>query len=451
MDETETERRELIAAELHRVDGDHPAKGERTRKHSKMASDPFRFLRGSAQLFYKDLYTGVLSLPAPFIEAVKLTGIMGDCHLANFGFVTEKGSGGGLIVFAPNDFDDACLGHAGWDLCRYVVSLFLAVDYAHGILDGRYISEEIEDSSGLVAPNEAESRDAAAAFVASYRDALQAIIDEPQRRRTVLSDFPKGHILCKALKKARKRAIGGKNFETKSKLGKAVEVDGGQMRFRDRPDRFRRLDAASEAEIRKAFRPYVDDEIIDLVERIGQGTGSVNVERYYLLVGPKGASTVAELPMCHLVELKQQRHAAPLAFFGDLDPRNSMEPAHLTVDLQRLMQREPDLLLDDVTWKGSQWLVRSRHHASVSLDPEEICLHDEKPGKRLKQYAEACGEALAYAHSRIDHRSTRFEAAHVMAIDEAGEALIESAEAYAHRVIDDWSILRSMRDEDQAA
>ncbi|NDW05718.1 DUF2252 family protein [Jiella pacifica] len=445
MEHTDERRARLIADELERVDGVRPGRDTPGRKHRKMASNPFHFYRGSAQIFYTDLKEGVLLLPAGITEWVKPTAVVGDCHMANFGFVTEKGSHGNLVVFVPNDFDDACIGHAAWDLTRFLASIFLASDFAHGILDGRYETSEIDDLSGLKAPSEEEQETAARAFLEAYREMAEAVAEDPARRRTVKSGFPKDHVLHKGLKKARKRSIGGKNFQTKSTLGKAVAVAEDGLRFRDRPGRYRRLDASSAASIRSEFRPYVDDEILDIVERLGAGTGSVNVERYYLLVGPTGASTFAELPMCHIVEVKQQRPAAPLRHFADIDPRNRLSPAHLTVDLQRLMQREPDLLLDEVAWNGSQWLVRSRHHARYSLDPEEICLADA-PGKRLRQYVEACGQALALAHCRTDHRSNAFETAIAARIEDSGDVLIETSRAYSRQVVADHALLRSMLD-----
>ncbi|MER0238082.1 DUF2252 family protein [Fulvimarina sp. MAC8] len=444
MDGESPDRKQLIADEIKRIDGDYPSPDDPSNKHAKMSANPYRFLRGSVQLFYNDLASGLLTLPAPFTETVKLTGIMGDCHASNFGFVTEKGSGGGLIIFAPDDFDDACMGHAGWDICRFLVSLYLSVELAQGILDRRYETEEFDNLEGLQAPDAEATHAAVKAFLKAYRKTLVKIMDNPLHRRKVLSHFKKGHVLRKALKKAEKRSIGGKKFETKSKLGKAVVADGADLKFRDKPGRLKRLNKTEEAEVRANFRKFVGDEILDVVERIGQGTGSLNVKRYYLLIGPHGASTTSELPLCHLVEIKQQRQSAPLHFFPKLDPRNDLDPAHLTVAVQRLMQREPDLLLDDAEWFTEHWLIRSRHHASVSLDPEEICLDEDDPGKRLKQYAKACAKALAHAHSRTDHRSIRFETMLASAIEEAGDALIETAEAYSRQVISDWAIMKEM-------
>ena len=57
---------------------------------------------------------------------------------------------------------------------------------------------------------------------------------------------------------------------------------------------------------------------------------------------------------------------------------------------------------------GADWLLRSRHHARVGIDPEIIAL-GHKPGIRLRDYAKACSKVLALAHARGDRRSARFE------------------------------------------
>jgi uncharacterized protein (DUF2252 family) len=65
---------------------------------------------------------------------------MGDCHTSNFGFLTEDGSHSNHVIFSPNDFDDACIGHAGWDLLRFCMSLMLCADHCRGLQAGLYIS-----------------------------------------------------------------------------------------------------------------------------------------------------------------------------------------------------------------------------------------------------------------------------------------------------------------------
>lgn len=438
------QRDNLIARELKRVDGATPRGKIKAEKHFKISTNPFRFLRGSAQLFYADLKSGALKLPEGFNDPRAMTAIMGDCHISNFGFLTEQGSHGDDVIFCPNDYDDACIGLAGWDLARYCTSLFLAADYADGIVHDDYDSDELNSVKGLKATSQKDAKAAAIAFLKSYRKTLNHIIKDPDMRGHAVSDFDDGHTLASAMKKAKKRAAGGKNFETKSSLGKAVELTSEGPRFRDRPERFKRLDAATYSEVKKMFRPYVDDSILDIVLRLGAGTGSVNMDRYYLLVGPDIVDGPDDLPLCHVVEVKQQREAAPIYHFPDISPNNTLNPAHLSVDCQRVMQRRPDTVLDEAVWREAHWLIRSRHHARVGLDPEDICIADKKPGKQLKQYAQSCGTSLALAHARGDLRSTRFETVMVDILKEDADALVAVAESYADQTMIDCLSLQKM-------
>lgn len=361
-------RFELIEQELNRVDGYAPSQGHP--KHLKMANNPFVFLRGSAQLFYADLASGVIKLP-PSLYKLPLTTIMGDCHSANFGFLSEEGSHGDSIIFCPNDFDDACIGHAAWDLLRFAVSLALAVDYAQGIQQGLYTTEyEVKDKPAV---SSAETRAAIEAFLEAYTDICHEGLSDPQSRLFAISGFHSGHILSKRYQKALGRTCGGEAFTEKSSLAKAVDLNVLPLRFKALPERFNAISALLYQEIEETFAPYVDDSIIDIVQRVNAGTGSVNMARYYLLVGPKTQEGITpDLALYHIVEVKKQRHAAPLFHFPSLSPVNQLNPAHLTVNCQLRMQRRPDLVLDEAEWQGAHWLIRSRHHARVGIDPEQI-------------------------------------------------------------------------------
>jgi uncharacterized protein (DUF2252 family) len=440
------ERLSLICEEMSRVDGRTPSHLCSSEKHEKMAASPFRFFRGAAQIYYADLASGLLAPPRAFAAPQLHTAVMGDCHLSNFGFLTESGSATDWVVFVPNDFDDACHGPAIWDITRFATSLLLAVEYCGGLVNGEYESEEVEDAASLVAPTQRDGEEAIAAFLAAYRKTCLRIVEKPQRRMSALHKFHKGHVLRKPWKKARKRVAGGKHFKEKSSLAKAVDLSGKRLRFKQNPERFEPLDKPLRREIRQIFRPYVDDAILDVVRRKGAGTGSLNVDRFYLLVGPQGYQGCDDLHLCHIVEVKQQRPASALYHFPEINPQNHLNAAHLTIDCQRLVQRAPDLVLDEVMWQGVYWLVRSRHHARVGLDPEDIALAKEvkSAARQLTEYATACGQALALAHARSDRRSTRFEAAMAELLENHQAALIDCANGYAQRTREDWRLLKEM-------
>ncbi len=446
MNDQTANRRDQLRAELDRADGRDPAAHPAFPKHRVMAANPFSFFRGSAPLFYTDIAEGTLVLPPALLQRPPLTAVTGDCHVSNFGFITEQGSHGERVVFCPNDFDDACIGPAAWDLARYVVSLLLAAEYCRGVVSETYRSEEIDRPKGLKAASADQAVRAGRAFLDAYRRTCKHCVEDADRYESAVEKLPRGHVLAPHWRKALKRAAGGRDFETRSALARDIEIQGGRPRFRRRPERFAPLEPARAEAVRDAFRPYVDDAILDLVQRLGAGTGSRHLERFYLLVGPADFAGTRDLPLCHLVEVKQQRPSAPLFRYPQISPVNRLEPAHLTVDCQRRMERRPDLVLDEALWEGRHWLVRSRHHARVGIAPEDIAITRKRPGKRIRQYAAACGEALALAHARGDRRSTRFEAAMTAGLKAHAPALIESALRYAERVKADRALLAEMLD-----
>lgn len=444
MEQLINEREHIICQALEKVDGTSPKLKPTLYKHQMMAGSPFRFLRGAASLFYRDIKHGLIQLPPALADRQLVTCIMGDCHVSNFGFFSEEGSHGDTIIFAPNDFDDACVGHASWDLLRFLVSLHLTQDYCQRVMKKEVFSDEVDLANVKSVVSDVELESALKTFLTSYVEMCKKLCSKVVNRHHVLRDFEKGHVLRKLEKKALKRAAGGKHFETKSALAKLIKILPQGPLFDFSSSKLHAVSPELKAEIQTVFRPYVDDEILDVAQRLGAGTGSVNMKRYYLLVGPKHYRASEDLPLCHVVEVKQQRVAAPVMYFSDYAAQNQQNAAHLTVTCQQRMQRRPDLVLDDVQWQGHHWLVRSRHHAKVGVKPEQIGLSDTSTCKAIVEYARECGYALALAHCRGDRRSNRFEHAVINSIPEHMQALLTSAKAYANQSIIDCDIVKRL-------
>ncbi|HJS15145.1 MAG TPA: DUF2252 family protein, partial [Rheinheimera sp.] len=227
----EQQRREQLQQEFKRTDAVAPGIDPLLIKHQKMAMNPFRFLRGSSGLFYADIKNSVLKLPQTLTTQIPLTTVIGDCHLSNFGFFTEEGSSGDRVIFAPNDFDDACVGHAVWDWSRFAVSILLAADYCHGVKQQRYANEEGLALDGLQVVTAKDAVAAVRCFLTAYTKQCHAILDEPELRYSVLDDFPKNHVLKPVLKKAIKRSAKGEDFLRKSTLAKVADLSARPLTF----------------------------------------------------------------------------------------------------------------------------------------------------------------------------------------------------------------------------
>ncbi|MGS0757240.1 DUF2252 family protein, partial [Roseateles sp. GG27B] len=129
-------------------------------KYRAMRASPFAFLRGSCHLFYARLQRGGVFKSAPAVW------VCGDLHLENFG--SYKGDNR-LVYFDVNDFDEAALAPASWDLLRFLTSLRVGITrltdggaeahtlcqtfldaYAAALTQGKAYWIEQETAAGLV-------------------------------------------------------------------------------------------------------------------------------------------------------------------------------------------------------------------------------------------------------------------------------------------------------------
>jgi uncharacterized protein (DUF2252 family) len=432
----------FLSKEMSRIDGVVPSAC--SAKHQKMCISPFVFYRGSAQLFYADLASGLLVLPSSFSD-LPLTTIMGDCHTSNFGFLTEDGSHSNSVIFSPNDFDDACIGHAGWDLLRFCTSVVLCADHCRGTQTGLYITCEAPLEKPVV--SDTQVNEAIHAFLSAYLSTCKGGIKSKQHFAMAISNVDSSASMKKRYLKALQRSSGAELFDTKSALAKAIDIEPDGLVFKVNSDKYIVVSSKVKKQLIEVFSPYMDDAVLDVVERANAGTGSVNMQRYYFLVGPKDFHGKVDLPLCHIVEVKQQREAAPIHYFTDLSPVNRLNPAHLTVVCQQRMQRAPDLVLDEVEYQGEHWLVRSRHHARVGFDPEDIAMGNGNVNKQgFVSYAKLCGKALALAHCRGDRRSTRFEQAVSVALSSASDEMLNVAIKYASVVKSDFEHFKKLNE-----
>ncbi|WP_032096561.1 MULTISPECIES: DUF2252 family protein [unclassified Alteromonas] len=429
-------RNSRLAQNIARIDGSTPSRT--IGKHLKMASSPFVFFRGTAQLFYSDVYNGVISLPDN-LNAIPLTSIVGDCHLSNFGFLTEEGSHGDTVIFSPNDFDDACVGRAHWDIIRLLTSFALSQIHCEGIVSGVYVDNDVDATKPVISKNDVIN--AQHTFLSAYIETCRRVTEDESVINEAVNWRPEkvATKLAKLYDKAVLRSANGSAFTTKSALARAVVFNNDILSFNANSPKFTPLTDKQYSELYNAFAPFMDDSVVDIVRREDAGTGSVNLDRFYFLVGPQKPHTSVSFSHCHIVEVKQQREAAPLHHFASLCPVNQLNPAHLTARSQRRMQRNPDLILDEAIFENKHYLIRSRHHAKVGISPEDVVMGKKATQGGFDYFAELCGYTLALAHCRGDRRSTRFATAACNLLPDAREQMVTASNEYANKVLDDYA------------
>jgi len=287
-------------------------------KYARMAADAFAFLRGSCHLFYAQL-------PPEALGAAPHAWACGDLHLENCG--SYRGDNR-QVYFDINDFDEAILAPASWDLVRVLASVLV--------------------SRSKLGVTRKGARELCRVLYAAYTGALVEGTARWLERETAVP--PVERLLSRVrLRKARAlldaRTVGrGKRRRLCVDGGKALPAsEAEQEAVRDF---FHGL--AAHAPEPRAFT------VRDVARRIA-GTGSLGVERYVVLVRGKGDDHDAGW----LLDLKAALPSAA-ARAGVLPTRQPLfaDDAERIVRVQRRMQAIPMAMLHAVQLGGRPFVLR---------------------------------------------------------------------------------------------
>lgn len=327
-------------------------------KYRAMRGSPFAFFRGSCHLFYDRL----LELGPP--DHAPLVWCAGDLHLENFG--SYKGDNR-LVYFDINDFDEAALAPASWELLRFTASVLTACQTMQGRLGN--------------AP------DHAARFLHAYAEALalgkarwleretatgvaRDLLEQLRQRRRV--DFLDSRTRVKG--KTRRFLNDGVKTLPVTDSDRAMVLDFMQRFARTQPE--------------PEFY-----EVLDVSRRIA-GTGSLGLERYAILVRGKGSPD-----QNYLLDLKRARSSSLAAHFKVLQPRWDTE-AERIVTLEQRMQAIPMAFLHTVSLGKRSYVLRG-------LQPSEDRLPFQRFPDHSDLFADAMtvmGQCLAWAQLRSSGR-----------------------------------------------
>jgi uncharacterized protein (DUF2252 family) len=320
-----------------------------------MRKTPFTFFRGTAHLFWEDLGARKRSLASsPLVWAC------GDLHLENFG--SFQGNNG-LSYFDLNDFDEAALAPASWELSRFVTSVYVAAP--------------------SLKVNRSDANELVKLFLAAYKTALG---DGKARwiERATATGMVR-NLLRHVKRRQRAKLI---ESRTRWKNGKRrLRIDGQHTLPATESQRHevrRLLDKfAGSQPSPKFFKP------LDVARRVA-GVGSLGLRRYVVLVrGDGGRDGNA------ILDLKQ---AAPscLARFERLSqPVWKSEPDRI-VAIQHRMQAIAPALLDAVRIGSGGYVLRE-----LQPTKDRLTLNDARGHLGLlRSVVETMGHVTAWAQLR---------------------------------------------------
>ena len=360
-------------------------------KHQRMAKDAFSFFRGTCHLFYEDL-SKIKKLPAS-----PLTWISGDLHVENFG--SYKGDNR-LVYFDLNDFEEAVLAPAAWEIARILTSIEVAFD-----------SFEIDDER---ADNMVEQ------FLYSYSLTLQkgkALYIEPQIANGVVKTF---------LETVSKRPL-------EELLSERTSGERDNRRLLIDKDHHTELPKELKKELLAHIQEWAakknqlsDHRCVDVAFRIA-GTGSIGANRYCFLF-----QHMEKTSEYKLIDMKEARVSSLEKYVTSKQPAWPTEAKRIYF-VQRFMQNINPGLLSTTRFKKSSYVIRELQPSSDKINFKKIKeQHDD-----IKQVIDDMAMLTASAQIRISGRKGAAIADDLIAFGNKKEwqkKLIDFSKAYSKQV-----------------
>ena len=363
----------------------------RQAKYAKMAASPYRFFRGSNHLYWQDVWHDwrfALFGGWPNTQ----TWLQGDAHAYNFG---AYGHHDDQVRYGMDDFDDALIGDYQYDVWRLAISL---------VLDARENAE--------LSPKAIDK--ALNKLLEGYMDTLSVHREDDVAIHAITLDNAKDPL----------KSLMGKVADKQSRarmLEKWTTLDPDKGRqFAERPGKLANLPADVASQLRRIIEqeyqqtlqhPIKESDpqhffVKDTARRLDAGTGSLGVERYYVLI--EGGADHEHDDV--ILDIKEQ--VTPEAYrlmdkaqqqaWRKLFPNEGIRHAAAF----HAIAEHPDAYLGWLTMNGKVFSVRER-----SPFKKDYPTHKLSGGKAYRKLARQWGEILAREHLRGAQALNRGKAA----------------------------------------
>lgn len=322
-------------------------------KYKLMAENEFTFYRATCHLFYEDLHGD------PSINQGPLVWTCGDLHLENFGSYRAFN---GLAYFDINDFDEAMLAPACWELSRFLCSIGMASDL------WKYSSREAETLMILVLKEYAKQLATGKAYAI-----------EKETSPPLIKEF-----FEMAERKREKEMIRSRMSKKKEKLriieNKTLEISKECYR-----------------EVKANVNDYLSEhygflKIRDILFRVA-GTGSLGIKRYAILVEDERENK------WRLLDLKQAYPSSLSPYLKTPQPKWKSEAERVTA-VQSLMQYALPRFLGTLSINGEGFILKQLQPTAQKID-HTLC---HKKMKNVETVMTTMAKAVASAQVRSASR-----------------------------------------------
>jgi uncharacterized protein (DUF2252 family) len=388
-------------------------------RFARMLADPFSFYRGSAAVMAADLAAS----PTSGIEVM----CCGDAHVSNFGMYAAPDRS---IVFDLNDFDEAAVAPAEWDVKRLITS---------AIVGGRHAGYPAKAIRSCVQQ-----------ALDGYRTSLQAMLEEMNvLDRYYLRLEPEHYTgkVSKDLQAVIQKTISRARTQTSARVFKRIVETGpdGTPRLREAPPVLQHVPRQTEDQLLESIAEYLAAvppdvalllshfRVTDAALRV-VGVGSVGTRCYLvIMVGPNDTPLV--------LQIKEATRSVLEEYGGWHQPDTLNDAVEVqgqgkrVVDGQQILQAMSDVFLGTTRNDGRDYYIRQFHDMKGTIETEGMS------APTFGEYATACAVLLARAHSQSANASIL--RGYVGTGDNVCDAVAEWTYTYADKSLDDFHQLHA--------
>jgi uncharacterized protein (DUF2252 family) len=388
-------------------------------RFARMLADPFSFYRGSAAVMAADLAAS----PSSGIEIM----CCGDAHVSNFGLYAAPHRS---IVFDLNDFDEAAVAPAEWDVKRLITSAIIGGRHAE--YSAKAIRRCVEQA------------------LVGYQTSLEAMLEEMNvLDRYYLRLEPEHYTgkVSEGLQAVIQKTISRARTRTSARVFKQITQIGpaGTPRLREAPPVLQHVDEETEAPLVESVQEYLAAvpadvalllshfRVTDVALRV-VGVGSVGTRCYLIiLVGPNGTPLI--------LQIKEATRSVLDEYGGWRQPDTLTAAIEAkgqgvrVVDGQLILQAMSDVFLGTTRKDGRDYYVRQFHDMKGTIETEGMS------PSTFADYVSACAVLLARAHAQSANASIL--RGYVGTNNAVHDAVAEWSYAYADKSLDDFHQLRA--------
>ncbi|MFD1344589.1 DUF2252 domain-containing protein [Litorisediminicola beolgyonensis] len=331
-------------------------------KFEKLAGSLFSFFRGTSLLFHRDLAGEDSRMPTVLV--------LGDVHPENFGVMPNADN---VPIFGVNDFDDVSYGPFTWDLKRGATGFMLAAAEEGG--HGRKRCRKI-----------------AKAFLKGYFKGMAYYAETGTESSEQMRPDNSPKVICRLFEQAEESRKSWLWDRYLDESGRGFRANHEFTPISSRVEEFQGyIDALAKKNDIKPGGRAGDLKVKDVCLRHGQGTASLGLPRFYVLLEGPSADATDDL----IIEFKKARRSAleglvpemPFDAGGKGDRIEHGQGVHLVGG---------DVFYGSAEIDGDSFMSRERAPFRDDIDLDDLSK------KSWKSYAKACGRALAHAHARSD-------------------------------------------------